>query len=229
VIQRARARVSQVLSLALSWIGAISPRAAFRACDALGIVWAITSRRPRPSDLRALFPDLPHHEHGRVLRRIWTSHARTVFLSGWVRREGLTPIRKLVRENPAVRALKAPMIVGTFHIGPTLGLGALSERLQGQTLVLRGTQFPLDRTGQENAMLLQGTDQHRAAMFHRAIERLRTSGFVLMALDPREAQRIAVPFSAERCISLAVRSRWRVSRVRRSSRWWRGGKGTRSS
>ena len=90
------------------------------------------------------------------------------------------------------------MIVSTFHIGPTLGLGVLSERMQGETLVLRGTQFPLDHTGRQNVNLdvnlIGGTDQQRAATFHRAIERLRQNGFVVLALDPHEAHRIAAPF-----------------------------------
>jgi hypothetical protein len=82
------------------------------------------------------------------------------------------------------------MILGTFHIGPTLALGAVQERLKENLLVLRGSQFPFDRASRDR---VGSTDQERAATFHRAIERLR-DGFVLMALDPREAQRIEVPF-----------------------------------
>jgi lauroyl/myristoyl acyltransferase len=57
--------------------------------------------------------------------------------------------------------------------------------------VLRGPQFAAGTS--ENVTLVEGTDQQRAATFHRAIERL-SDGFVLVALDPRDAPRIIVPF-----------------------------------
>jgi lauroyl/myristoyl acyltransferase len=189
---RVRALVSRYLSLALGRLASLSPRLGFLTSDALARIWAITSRRPTRAELRALFPDLTTADA--VLRRFWVSHARTLLLGGWIRRDGIAPIRMLVRQNDAIARLRPPMIVGTFHIGPTLGLGTLSERLQGETLVLRGTQFPLDRATRDNVNLIEGTDQQRAATFHRAIERLRDGGFVIMALDPNEAHRIAVPF-----------------------------------
>jgi hypothetical protein len=188
VIGRARARLSRSLSLILGWLASRSSRLGFLACSALGLLWAFTARRPSRAQLRAVGATRG------VRRRIWTTHARTMLLGGWVRREGLAPIRKLVRVNEAISQLRPPMIIGTFHIGPTLGLGALAERLPGETLVLRGTQFPLDRTPRPNVRLIEGTDQQRAATFHHAIELLRRNGFVILALDPREAQRISVPF-----------------------------------
>lgn len=191
---RVRARVSRYLSMALGRLASLSPRLGFLASDALARLWTITSRRPTRAELRSLFPLLTATDAGGVLRRFWVSHARTLLLGGWIRRDGIAPIRMLVRPNDAIAQLRPPMIVGTFHIGPTLGLGTLSERLQGETLVLRGTQFPLDRATRQNVNLIEGTDQQRAATFHRAIERLRDNGFVIMALDPNEAHRIAVPF-----------------------------------
>lgn len=191
---RVRALLSRNLSMMLGWLASRSQMAAFFAADALAALWALTSRRPTRAELRSLFPHLSPKDVGRVLRRIWSTHARTLLLGGWVRRDGITPIRTLVRGNDAIGRLRPPMIVGTFHIGPTLGLGALSERLNGETLVLRGAQFPLDRATRHNVNLIEGNDQQRAATFHRAIERLRENGFIITALDPNEAQRIAVPF-----------------------------------
>jgi lauroyl/myristoyl acyltransferase len=193
-MRRARARFSRSLSMGLGWLATLSPRVAFTATDALAALLTIGSRRPTRAMLRSLFPHLSRHDTGRVLRRIWTTYARTLLLGGWIRRAGREPIRLLVRENDAVCRLRPPMIVSTFHIGPTLGLGVLSERMQGETLVMRGTQFPLDRASRENVNLIEGTDQQRAATFHRAIERLRQNGFVILALDPHEAHRIAAPF-----------------------------------
>lgn len=191
---RVRALLSRSLSQMMGWLASRSPRAAFFAVDALAGLLAIASRRHTRAGLRTLFPNLSRADAGRVLVRIWRTHMRTLLLGGWMRRSGASPIRKLVRENEAVRRLRPPMIVSTFHIGPTFGLGVLSEWLQGETLVLRGTQFPLDRATRSNVNLVEGTDQQRAASFHRAIEQLRQDGFVIMALDPMEANRIAVPF-----------------------------------
>ena len=180
--------------MGLGWLATLSPRVAFAVTDALAALLTIGSRRPSRTMLRSLFPNLSRHDTGRVLRRIWTTYARTLLLGGWIRRAGRAPVRLIVRENDAVGRLRPPMIVSTFHIGPTLGLGVLSERMQGETLVMRGTQFPLDRATRENVNLVEGTDQQRAATFHRAIERLRRNGFVILALDPHEAHRIAAPF-----------------------------------
>lgn len=193
-MQRVRARFSRSLSIVLGWLATLSPRLAFFAADALAALLTVGSRRHTRATLRSLFPDLPRRDAGRILRRIWTTYARTLLLGGWIRSAGRAPIQRLVRENEAVRMLRPPMIVSTFHIGPTLGLGVLSERMQGETLVLRGTQFPLDRATQQNVDRIEGTDQQRAATFHRAVERLRQNGFVILALDPHEAHRIAVPF-----------------------------------
>ena len=194
MIRRVRARISGSLSLALGWLAALSPRAAFAAAGALAALLSIASRRHTRARLRSLFPQLSRAVAGRILRRIWTTYARTLMLMGWMRRGGRSSILALVRENEAVRRLRPPMIVSTFHIGPTLSLGVLSERMQGETLVLRGTQFPLDGHARHNVNLIEGNDQQRAATFHRAIERLRQNGFVVLALDPHEAHRIAAPF-----------------------------------
>jgi lauroyl/myristoyl acyltransferase len=179
VIGRVRARLSHDLARVLGGVASRSPNIAFRACDWLAALWARTSPRPTRAQLRALFPDVPAQELSRVLRQIWSSHARTTLLGGWYYREHMAPVYRLTRANDAIRDLRSPMIVGTFHIGPTLATGTIRGQLDGELLVLRGN--------------VGTTDQERAATFHRAIERLR-DGFVLMALDPREAQRIEVPF-----------------------------------
>jgi len=194
VIGRARTLISQFVTRLLGWLATKSPSLAFRACDALATFWAITARRPTRKQLHALFPDLPASETQRVLRRIRVNHARNLLIGGWVRRQKLAPIRALVRPSDALLALRPSAMVGTFHIGPTLGLGVLPDRLQGgRTLVLRGAQFPLDRAVSK-ASVPGKSEQQRAAMFHDAVECLTDRGFVLVALDPQEATRLDVPF-----------------------------------
>lgn len=194
MIRRVRARFSRILSMGLGWLAAFSPRVAFVAAGTLAALLSVVARRPTRARLRSLLPHLSHTDTGRVLRRLWTTYARTLLLMGWTRCGGRTSIQALVRENEAVRRLRPPMIVSTFHIGPTLGLSVLPDRLQGETLVLRGSQFPTDGHARHTVNLIEGTDQQRAATFHRAIEHLRQNGFVVLALDPHEAHRIAAPF-----------------------------------
>jgi hypothetical protein len=104
-------------------------------------------------------------------------------------------VRALVRENDAIGCLRPPMIVSTFHVGPYLGLSVLSERLQGESLTLRGVRFAIDDVAGRNVAVVAGTEHERAAAFYRAVDRLRNDGFVIAALDPGQAdRRIAAPF-----------------------------------
>lgn len=193
---RAQARIASALGRLACW----SPRAAFLLSDAAAALLALRSRRPSRADVRSLFP--ARRDAGRIVRRVWRTHVRTIAMGAWLRHGGIAGIRALVRPNAALNALRPPMVVATFHIGPTFGLSALTERLQGEKFVLRGTQFPAGRNRPEHVQVVAGTDQQRAAVFHRAVETLRNGGFVIVALDPQEAQRIPVPFLG-RTIQLA--------------------------
>lgn len=169
MIARVRARLSRTVAGTLGALAVRSPRLAFLAADLLAKFWTIFGRRF--SRARLLLPNAD-------LASMWRTHVRTQLLDGWMRHDRATALR-LVQANDAITALRPPMIIGTFHVGPTYALGAVSERLSGETFALRGPQGT--------------TDQERAAKFYRAVEQLR-SGFVIVALDPREAQRIATPF-----------------------------------
>ena len=179
--RRVRARLSRIVSDTLGWIASRSPRVAFVVSDALGALRALLTARPQAD------------------RQMWMTHMRTQLLAGWGARGGGAQIRALVRPNDAIARLRPPMIIGTFHVGPILGLGVLTERLNGETMILRGS--------------VGSTEQQRAATFHRAIEALRAKGFIVMALDPYEAQRIAVPFFG-RTLQLA-RGAFAMARIAR--------------
>lgn len=160
MIGRLRARFTWSV---LVWLVTRWPRLGFLATDTLGVLRALTARHP--STFR---------------RRYWINHMRAQLITSWIDRHGVKPARALVRPNDAVAQLRPPMIIGTFHIGPILTLGALAGQLNGETVILRGP--------------MGTTDQQRAAAFHRTLEALRSNAFIVIALDPRESQRIAVPF-----------------------------------
>lgn len=176
---RLRARLTWSVLVAIarrSW------RVALFATDALGVLRAIGTRHPSTER-----------------RRYWINHMRAQLIVSWMDRGGVKPVRALVRPSDAIAHLRPPMIIGTFHIGPTLSLGVLRERLNGDTVILRGP--------------MGTTDQQRAAAFHRTLESLRANAFVVIALDPREAQRIAVPFRG-RTLQLA-RGPFAMARIAR--------------
>jgi len=185
---RVRALLFRAVPRVLGWVASWWPRIALLTSDAVVSMWAWTTSWPSRAVLRALFPT---DDMSRIERRIRSTQLRTQILASWIRRHGAGPARGLVRRHEAIARLQPPMILGTFHVGPVLALGVIAEWLSAETLVLRGPQFAAGAA--ENVTLVEGTEQQRAATFHRAIERL-SDGFVLVALDPRDAPRITVPF-----------------------------------
>jgi hypothetical protein len=208
-MSRVRALLFRTVPRVLGWVASRSPRVALLVSDAVAPLWALTTSWPSDAALRSLFPagDVP-----RIQRRIRSTQLRTYILASWIRRRGVAPARRLVRRNEGISRLQPPMIIGTFHVGPVLTVGVLSEWVSAETLVLRGPQFAVGSTSQ-NVTLVEGTDQQRAATFHRAIERLTANGFVLVALDPQEAPRITAPFFGG-TIRLA-RGPFAMARIRR--------------
>lgn len=194
MIQRVLARLSRPVRKVLGRLASRSPRAAFAVSNTLAALLATVSPGFRRA-LRTLFPHLSPRDTRHTLARIWRTRMRTRFLPYWIRGAGFAPIRALVRENDAVGRLRPPMILCTFHVGPYLGMGVLSERLQGELLTLRCVRFEIDGVVDRNVALVAGTEQERAAAFYRAVDQLRNDGFVIAALDPGQAdRRIAAPF-----------------------------------
>lgn len=194
MIRSVLARLSRPVHKALGRLATRSPRKAFAVSNTLAALLATVSPGFRRA-LRTLFPDFSPRDMRRTLARIWRTRMRTRLLPSWIRGAGFGPVRALVRENEAIGGLRPPMIVSTFHVGPYLGLGVLSERLQGESLTLRCMRFAIDDVAGRNVTLVAGTEQERAAAFYRAVDRLRNDGFVIAALDPGQAdRRIAAPF-----------------------------------
>jgi lauroyl/myristoyl acyltransferase len=214
VIQRLLARLSRPVHRTLGRLATRSPRAAFAVSNTLAALLATVSPGFRRA-LRTLFPDFSPADMRRALARIWRTRMRTRLLPWWIRGAGFGPVRALVRENEAIGRLRPPMIVSTFHIGPYLGLGVLSERLQGESLTLRGVRFAIDDVAGRNVAVVAGTEQERAAAFYRGVDRLRNDGFVIAALDPGQAdRRIAAPFFGGTLhLAAGVFSMARITRV----------------
>ncbi len=77
--------------------------------------------------------------------------------------------------------IRPPLILGTFHVGAVDAWGRVIEQLPGDVFIFRR---------EEN-----DGEQVRALAFHRALQQLRSGGFVFVALDPaKDAARVEVPF-----------------------------------
>ena len=87
-----------------------------------------------------------------------------------------------MRTSPDLAALRPPLLLGTFHVGAVHALGPALERLPGPVLALRhGLLYSPDPPVE--IVTTEGDDQQRAAAFQRALARLDSGGFAVLAVD----------------------------------------------
>jgi hypothetical protein len=166
------------------------PRGTLRTADFLG---GLLRHGVRADDVRTLLPHLSANTIARLVRRSRAGAMRSHLLVETVRHYGLTPVRRLVPPNAALAALRPPLIVGVFHIGPVIALATAVEQLRGNVFIIRRSTLPLERVPSITIETAVGDEQRRALAFHRALQRLRDGDFVVMALDPEHALRLPVP------------------------------------
>lgn len=163
-------------------LAAGSPRKALAVAGALGTLRNRLSRSwPSSEQIQALFPHLTPRAAARVSWSIGGLEARNRLLVARMLRDGLDPVRPLIRP-PAFDGLRPPLILGTFHVGAVHALGAASESLPGRVLTLRHGLMYTPRPPVE-LVTTEGNTQRRAAVFQKMLSCLEDSGFVLTALD----------------------------------------------
>ncbi|HEY0556117.1 MAG TPA: hypothetical protein VGG20_17830 [Thermoanaerobaculia bacterium] len=152
----------------------------------------LSRRWPSPDQVQSLFPHLAPRAAARAAWSIGALEARNRLLTERIRKEGLAPVRPLVRTAGAFAALRPPLILGMFHVGPIQALGAAVERLPGPVLVMRlGTLYAPSPPVQIAST--EGNGQQRAAAFRRAISHLAGGGFVVVAFDVSPAPGLRAP------------------------------------
>jgi lauroyl/myristoyl acyltransferase len=166
------------------------------------------------AQLRALFPQLSGAATARAAARTAVDRVRNLALRTTLHYFGLPPVRPFVLPNATFDALRAPAIIGTFHIGPTHALGAAIERLPGEVLVLRRRAYAPAQARNVQVAETGGGEELRARAFHRAVGHLRDGGYVLLPIDPAEGARVAAPFLG-RSLMLA-RGAFALARVARA-------------
>jgi hypothetical protein len=195
--------IIRLLAALATW----APVLAFRVSDFItSLVW------PRFSLDRAetLF-GLTKRDARRVTVHTRNTVLRNQVVSQMLASGGLESVRHLVVPDHSLGTLRPPLILGTFHVGALIALGAALERVPGRVLVLRrrisGTTGPSRLTIE----LTDGDEQHRARVFYRALDWLREGGSVFMPLDPEEAVRIGAPFRGRSL--LLARGPFAMSRI----------------
>lgn len=183
-----------VLERGLAPLVARHPRMAWPAASGLGALRNRLSRRwPGPEQVQALFPQLAPRAAARIAWKIGALEARNRLLVDAIRRQGLEPVRRLMRPaSDAFAALRPPLILGTFHVGAVQALGAAIERLPGPVLALRLGTLYSPRPPVE-ILSTEGDDQRRALAFQRALAHLAAGGFVVLALDGSPGPGLRVP------------------------------------
>lgn len=171
-----------------------NPKRALPAAGVLGQARNRLSRQwPSPEQVRALFPHLGSSAAARLAWRIGGLEARNRALVAAIRREGLDPLRPMVRCPAAFLALRPPLLLGTFHVGALNALGPALERLPGPVLALR-EGGPLSSPRPPVEVVAPGGDaQSRAAVFSRLLRHLERDGFAALALDVASGPALGVP------------------------------------
>ena len=175
--------VSLLARLAIRW-----PRLAMRAADLFGTFL------PHAMHADAIHALLPGADAKHIARKAQRVRMRNVVLMASVTRFGIAPIRALVLPSETLATLGGPVIIATFHIGPFPALLSAVEQLPGSVMVIRRNELAHVRAANVTVAGAGGNEQQRVLSFHRALNQLRGGGFVVMALDPEEANRIDVPF-----------------------------------
>lgn len=186
-----------------------APHVVLRIADALApLVFAPMSR----VRLAEVFPELaPAAARGVI------AHGRRFAMRNFVLAESVRldrdfeTVRKLVLPNERLATLPHPTILGTFHLGALAAIGIALEQLPGRVLALRATPKLVSVRSNLTIEMTRGDEQHRARVFHRAIQFLNAGDFVFVPLDPEESTRIAVPFRG-RTLHLA-RGPFALSRI----------------
>lgn len=209
MIRAVRRRVFHATVRGLAHAMRLAPRAVLRIADALAPLVFAPMSSARLADLfRELAPDVARN----VIARGQRFAMRNLVLAENVRLEkDYQTVRRIALPNERLATLPHPTILGTFHLGALPAIGVALEQLPGRVLVIRAT--PKLANARPNLVIevTRGDDQHRARVFHRAIQFLGAGDFVFVPLDPEESTRIAAPFRG-RTLQLA-RGPFALSRI----------------
>jgi lauroyl/myristoyl acyltransferase len=141
--------------------------------------------------LAEVFPELDRGARRAVRQQTWESFLKGDAVDSGVRRKKNLRDYPRIVPNAALDALRAPIVVASFHVGPFQALGAVLRSLPGEPFVVTREQF----VGRADiTMVHEGDDEwQRARTFHRTLSALRSDGVVLVMLDGLRVRGETVP------------------------------------
>ncbi len=167
------------------------PRGAVLAADVLAAVTQPLRLGLDAEDIRRVLPDGDPAEVERIRRATWRSWVRLRAVEAAAGAKGVEWPYPPAIVPPQAAALRPPVVLAIFHLGPVAVLGSLLRQLPGPAFVLyrSGTMRP------EIGGVLVAEDQRlRAAAFRGALSALRDGQFVAIAVD---ATRISTHLDVE--------------------------------
>jgi lauroyl/myristoyl acyltransferase len=178
--------VKRPVIAALRWLGGRSGVLGVMVAQALAWLTRPLGHGIDEDRLTAVFPELDQTASRGVRQRTWENFLKGEAVEAAVMR-GRYP--RLVR-NAQLTALRPPLVLASFHVGPWPALAAALVELPGEVLALDRGQFgPLPHL----TMLAGGEDTGaRAAAFNRALGALRSGGFVFVTVDAFHQQEFDV-------------------------------------
>lgn len=167
--------LSLLRRLARAW-----PHGAVVAAQALAALTRPLRHGVRDDWIAAVFPRLDHDARRAVRQETWESFLKGEAAEAGVRRRRNQRDYPPLLPSEALDALRPPLIVASFHVGPFQALGVVLRSI-GEPYIVTREQF-LGRPG--STMLHEGDDElQRARTLNRTVGGLRSGGVVLVMLD----------------------------------------------
>ena len=130
--------------------------------------------------LAGVFPELDARGRRTARQRTWEN-----FLKGEAVRIAATRGRYApLVTNPGLEALRPPLVLASFHVGPYEAIGAALSRLPGEVVALDRGQF--GRVPHVTVLPRGENAAARSRAFSAALTALRSGGFVFVNVDAYE-------------------------------------------
>jgi lauroyl/myristoyl acyltransferase len=165
---------------ALRLVAGRLPHAGFALARGLAWLTQPLGRGIPEREIHALVPELDPARLRAARRRTWSNFLMAEALDAALERPGSRSPHPRVVPTPAAD-LRPPAIIASFHIGPFPAIAAVLEQLDGEVLAVHRGRFA-PRPG-VTLVRIGESEWERARIFHRAVQALRSGGFVYTALD----------------------------------------------
>jgi lauroyl/myristoyl acyltransferase len=179
---------------AVKWGAARWPAASLAAASAVGWATQAFGRGVDADSIRYVLPELEPAEVEAARRATWSASLQSNVLDAALAVPGAPRPYPRLRSGPDPRAIRPPAVLATFHVGPVHALGLLFEQLPAEVLALEaGNQVKAPPRPERTVLHVGAEEWQRAAAFRRALETLRSGGFVFLAVDGHGSNLVEVP------------------------------------